>query len=555
MSKQTNETPATDSPPWLTPAFVALGISAGLLIRFATTLGPASNPAPLGVALGAFALFAAASFALIFDPARWREQAVFALGLGLVEAGLAWHLAHAGRPGGDYAPVAAVALGLIAVPLFQSRAHKLRLAVDPAEAHGHAWTDAISAAGALAFLGASWIALGVTSELFALLKMTFVKDAMGSETFALCFSGAALGAALSTLREQRRVVATLQLVAMTVLSLLALPLAVTLVVFLGAMVVSGPEVLWAATRSATPVLMGSAIGAFLLANAVLRDRDADLPSNRLVRLAGLVLALGILPLAMFAAVSMGTRVAQHGLSPERLWALVAIALACAWGLAWWVAAARGRLAGWPLAARRANVHMAFVALGVAALLALPLFDFGAISTRNQLARLEGGKVSPADFDYAALRWDFGPAGRKALAALQSDPRVGDRARSALAETSRSYRPVLSAAERQERLGKVAFRPDTPELRAAMADYLLRNPGPCTSPCTLLARRETGAFVLVEGGLVLPLRLNNGTLLAPPEVAPAIPRGSETDRPRSVEIRTVSREQVFVDGLPVGQPLD
>jgi hypothetical protein len=350
-------------------------------------------------------------------------------------------------------------------------------------------------------------------------------------------------------------VATLQLVAMTVLSLLALPLAAALTVFLGAMVLSGPEVLWAATRSATPVLMGSAIGAFLLANAVMRDRDADLPRSRVIRIAGLILALGILPLAVFAAVSMGTRIAQHGLSPERCWALVAIVLACGWGLAWWVAAARGRVAGWPGAMRRANVHMAFASLAVAALLALPLLDLGAISARNQVARLKSGAVSPQDFDYAALRWDFGPSGRKALADLARDPRVGDRARAALAETGRSYAPVLGTAERQQRLARIVFRPDTPELRAAMADFLLRNPSVCTGHCTLLARRAPTAFVLVEGGYVQPLRLSNGTLLPPPEVAPAVPRGSETDRPRAIEVRTVTREQVFVNGVPVGQPLE
>ena len=47
----------------------------------------------------------------------------------------------------------------------------------------------------------------------------------------------------------------------------------------------------------------------------------------------------------------------------------------------------------------------------------PLVDFGAISTRDQLARLERGRVGPDQFDWAALAFDFGPSGRAALTRL------------------------------------------------------------------------------------------------------------------------------------------
>jgi hypothetical protein len=56
---------------------------------------------------------------------------------------------------------------------------------------------------------------------------------------------------------------------------------------------------------------------------------------------------------------------------------------------------------------------------LALLLSTPLANFGAISTRDQLARLASGKVSPEQFDWAALRFDFGPAGRRALERLAS----------------------------------------------------------------------------------------------------------------------------------------
>src|SRR5690606_39490088 len=105
-------------------------------------------------------------------------------------------------------------------------------------------------------------------------------------------------------------------------------------------------VLWEATRSATPVLLTCAAGAFTLANTILRQDDAEMPRAPLMRWSALVLALAILPLTVFAAVSMGTRIDQHGLSPERLWGLVAIAVATAFGLAYGVAGIRGRRAAW-----------------------------------------------------------------------------------------------------------------------------------------------------------------------------------------------------------------
>jgi hypothetical protein len=257
-----------------------------------------------------------------------------------------------------------------------------------AEIYGHVWTDAICAAGALAFTGISWVVLALLSELFVLLKIEVLHELMDEAWFGWTFSGLAAGAALGTLRNQIKVIATMQTVVLLVASLLAVPLALGLVVFLGATVISGPQVLWDATRSATPLLLACAAGSFVLVNAIARQDDGAMTRSRVMRGAGLVLAAVILPLAVFAAFSMGLRLNQYGLAPERLWALVAIVVACVCGVGYWVALVRGRKGGWAGYLRTATFHLALVVCGLAALLALPIFDFGAISTRNQVARLE-----------------------------------------------------------------------------------------------------------------------------------------------------------------------
>ena len=89
-------------------------------------------------------------------------------------------------------------------------------------------------------------------------------------------------------------------------------------------------------------LLSVPVASFILVNAVVRNGDAEASENRILRWAALVLALAIFPLALLAVISTGTRIAEYGLSPERLWGVVAVAVAVAYGLAYFVAPIRGR---------------------------------------------------------------------------------------------------------------------------------------------------------------------------------------------------------------------
>src|SRR5690606_35713831 len=208
---------------------------------------------------------------------------------------------------------------------------------------------------------------------------------------------------------------------------------------------------------------------------ILRQDDAEMPRARVMRSAALVLALVILPLTVFAAVSMGTRIAQHGLSPERLWGLIAIAVATAFGLAYGVAVIRGRRAAWRDRLREANRNLAAGVCVLALFLALPILDFGALSARDQLARLQSGEVDVEEFDFAALRWDFGEPGRRALQRLagSSDARIAELATGALAQRERYYGPFDGANRTRAEL-PVTIEGDDPELRRLVFDHLMAN---------------------------------------------------------------------------------
>jgi len=342
------------------------------------------------------------------------------------------------------------------------------------------------------------------------------------------------------------------------------------VLFLVAVSTSGLDVLWEATRSATPMLLAIAVGSFVLVNAVLRDSDEAASKSRIMRGAAFVLALGILPLAILASISMGTRIDAYGFSPERIWGLIAIAVAVAYGIAYFTAAIRSLKHGW-VTQRQANLHLAVVTCVIALLLAMPLADFGAISTRNQLARLESGKVTVEDFDFDALRWDFGDYGRAALAKLAKSPDA-ETAKLAKAAQLREFRPYRGMVDdhdlREERLANM--RTDIPAgpLRDAVEAEVLGNNWRCDKPCVVIdlgpAEKGGNVVAFVEEGQV-----NRRILGAPPakpdggntaSVALDVPGSFDLNAPpqaakSKVEVREWTGRRVYIDGKPAGEPFE
>ena len=424
--------------PWVLAALLG---SAGLLVHFATDWGTNNIP-PWRAALAGFVFFGPLALAFTLGRRQWKSPLVFALLIGAVMAGIAWRVARAEDHYADegYWLAAAVVSIALALPLFQARFHKLRWRTSYDETHFHVWTDAITAAGALAFFGLSFLLANLLGELFAAIEIDLLRELLRKEWFNWTFAGVTFGAALGVLRNQLKVIGTLQSVVMLVLSLIAVPFALALVVFILAVLVSGLDVLWGATRSPTPLLLSCAAASFVLVNSIVRNSDDEASGSRIMRWTALILAIGILPLAIMAAVSTGTRIAEYGLSPERIWGLVANLVAVGYGVAYFVAPIRGRMTYWMTRIRTANLHLAVGTCVLAFLLALPILDFGAISARDQLARLEAGKVAPEDFDFDALKWDFGDAGRRALASLAegSDGAIAKLAKEAQARKERLW---------------------------------------------------------------------------------------------------------------------
>ncbi|MEP2548444.1 MAG: DUF4153 domain-containing protein, partial [Qipengyuania citrea] len=252
--------------PWALAVLLGL---AGLAVHLLSDWNAADMP-PWRAALAAAFVFGPLALAFTVERIRWQEPLVFAGLVALVMAGIAWRVTSAGDRYAD--EPFWVAAGLVAItlalPLFQAGFHRLRWRTAYDQTHFHVWTDAISGAGALVFTGVSWLLVVLLAALFSAIDIDIVENVVDEPWFGWTFSGAAFGAALGVLRNQLKIIGTLQSVVMLVFSIIAVPLAAALAIFLLAVLASGIAVLWNATESPTPLLLSVAVAAFVLVNAV-----------------------------------------------------------------------------------------------------------------------------------------------------------------------------------------------------------------------------------------------------------------------------------------------
>lgn len=544
-----------DHAPWpaRTLMLAALGALSGLLFHQLTSGGESDSNTPLVTFVAVFG----AAFAFSLERLRWHWSLLFAAGGALIAGFVAWWNGQPGGWGADegWQFAAALAAVAIAVPLFQAARDEGRLRLTPAAVHAHAWTNIILWGAACAFVGVTMLLTFLLSELFGLIGVHFLRNLLRDGWFAPTLACAAFGGAVGLLRDRDVVTSILQRVGRTILSVLAPVLAAGLVFFVLALPFTGLDALWEQTKETTPIVLACMFGALILTNAVAGNSSVEEARAPVLRWSAMALAATMVPLAAVAALSTGQRIAQHGFTPDRLWAavFVAVAAAVAIGYAW--ALFRGRFA-WPAPLRETNVRLAAGVCLLALFLALPIVSFGALSTRDQVARLESGRISPEKFDWAALRYDFGPPGRSALAELAAAGPYRTLAAKALQAESRwAVRdPEVAAPPAAVLPAKVQVDGDAavpPDLMAAIADT--RRCGSERDRCRLALLGPAQA-VLVTGAAeaLLFQRRPDGRWGHHGGNAPA----AELRDPRllangRIEVRSVTKRQVFIDGKPVG----
>jgi hypothetical protein len=559
---ETIDHPAWPARTWLLLALGAVfGLGFHLLIEGPHPWSPTDDP--WRIAGAAFLATGGIVFAFSLERLRWTWSAGFAAVAGLIMAGLArwngapsvwgadeeWHLASA---------LAAIA---VAVPLFQAVRDEGSRRIPVRAAHAYAWSNAILWAAAAAFTLASILLMLLLSELFKLIGIHLIADLIDKEWFLWMLGCGALGAGVGILRDRDKVLGALQKVVRAVLSFLAPVLAFGLILFVLALPLTGLRPLWEQTKATTPILLVCIAGAFVLANAAIGNAADEEPAAAPLRWSAAGLAAVMLPLALVAAISTALRIGQYGYTPDRLWAGVFVTIAAAASASYLAALVRGR-ARWPDAARRANLRLAIGVCLLTLLLALPIVSFGAISARDQVSRLASGKMTVDKFDWAALRFDFGPAGREALVRLAASGPAGARvpAMRALRASQRYdvYPDIPKVDPAQLRLVVDGGLPLPPGLRETLAS----DRDCVAAPCRIVVASEREVVLLgpscpgcrpvvrlyapAPGGGWAPLEASQEAIAEPP------PGDASKQK---IEIRKVEKRQVFVDGKPSGPVYD
>ena len=574
--------------PWPMRAALLLGLGAlcglafDLLIRNETTDYWSMTDNVARLSLASFVAIAGVLFAFTLERARWTWSLVFALGAGAV-LGLIffWHGSpESGSTDDPWHAVAALLSVAIAAPLFQTIRDQGARKLPYGPVHAHAWANVVLWCAAWAFVFICWLLANLLGSLFQLIGIKLLHDLLEKSWADWMLVGGALGAAVGLLRDRDRIVGLLQRVATTILSVLAPVLAAGLILFVLALPFTGLDALWDQTRATTPILLACVIGAFILANAVIGTSPEEEAHNPALRWSAMGLGAVMLPLAAVAAISTGLRIQQHGFTPERLWAVTFIAILLACACLYLYALVRGRL-GWAARVRPANIGLAIGICIVALVLATPLADFGAISTRSQLARLDSGAVSPQAFDWRAMRFDFGPSGVEALQRLKAEAADPETRRLASEATAAARRWDIASPEEVRQQAEAARNLRSLPAGTAVPDALRRallRDRACAADETCLVLVEQDRAVLVTARACPPAMVGgacgnvetqayylSGTdwqADADPSRSPAQSQDqARRDRINAgfgrgaVEVRQVTRRQVFIGGEPVGDTFE
>jgi Domain of unknown function (DUF4153) len=573
-----------------------LGLVAGLVV-YAIADAPESNNPELGYMAICFTVIASIVFGFVVERSRIVQAALFAAATATVCAFVVYWNTGPDKFIWDAFRMAAIFLAAgIATPFFQTWQHALTTIssaqkrfslnqLDYRNLHDRVWNNAV-------LFGVGWMAtflffllFVLISQLFALIKIDILADILDEQWFYMPLLGACFGLAVGIMRDREKTLSTLQNIFRKIASFFTPILAVALVAFLCSLPFTGLAPQWEATSNTSGIIMAVAAAAALFINILIGDSPKDAAQSTLFQWTAKALIFTLLPLGLIAAYSISLRIGQYGLTPERLWGFVFVGVALVYAVTYLVMVTVKR-ADWMGHIRRANVKLAASLCVLAMFLALPIVNFGAISTRSQLAILNSGEVSPEKFDWAALQYDFGPSGRDAVNRLVKEGKSAAIKTAALNVQNSNNRwevvndknIALKKLSFEEKLIILPQKVIIPEdLKSALLNqdaceamgFEFGNRG-CLIFYTPGAKNVVGiaencgeSILVHEYGKTKDCRLNAFQLLKKGNGWENVyndnrsPEKYDTPqlrtlKPGAAEIRDVTRKQVFINGKPVGE---
>lgn len=436
--------------------FGAIGVVQGVALYLLAHFGRAwlGDAAPRE-AVTLFVIMAPPLFYLTYAGRKWTEAAAFGVSVPAILALLhLWTVLAGGPTRAETGPVvalsAAVVFCFIALPFFQQWSEGGRRWRFPyPRLFDLSWNNGLELIAAMFFVAALWLLLLLWAALFRVVDITFFGKIFAASWFVWPVSSLAFGLGVAIFREQDRVLSSMRALAFALISSLAPVLPTAAILFLILLPFAGLDTLWR-TGYASTILVAVIITGVGLANILVRDGESDPAPSRLSLWPVSVLLL-LSPLftgfAFYAAIA---RIMQHGVSPERFYALLVIFIVGIYSVVYGYAILRHR-SGWGRAICHYNPALAALTAFTALLVMSPLADSHRISAYAQYYRLTGGYVSAATFDYGYLKYRLGAPGRNALRRIRASSGLADpeevRARLAALDTTRTY-PEWMKAQRE-----------------------------------------------------------------------------------------------------------
>jgi hypothetical protein len=293
-----------------------------------------------------------------------------------------------------------------------------------------AWKRGVQLALAILFTLLFWGILWLGAALLGFIGFDWLKDLLGSEYFSWPATGLAFGAAVHLGDVQTKLLANVRSLILGVLSWLLPVITIIGAIFAVSLLVSGLAPLWA-TKAATATLLSGCIGFVLLINAAYQQGDVERSVPFVLKWCVWGAAILLLVFAVLAAWSLGLRINQYGLSPDRVYASVGVIIAVAYGIGYVIAVFLPRR--WMAAIEPLNIGLAIFKCALFIAVITPIASPERLSVADQAARLKAGKVSVAQFDWWLLKDDTGKYGRRALTVLSttSNAEIATKAKAAL----------------------------------------------------------------------------------------------------------------------------
>ena len=419
------EQASAKSQAWLGWSRIAIGLGQGLALYALSEVReaevwPATAP-ELFAALSLIALFVPLILIGGLGALRRITVLIWTLAAALMLGGLGWYdVARGALEDSQWfslgAFFASAAIVFVAHHLIAAGDESRRLIAPYERYFDLGWRHGAQLALAGLFTGAFWAVLHLGSALFQLIGIDVLRDLIAEAWFGIPATTMMFAAAIHLTDLRSGLVRGFRALGLVLLSWLAPIMTGLAAAFLLALPFTGLQPLWD-TRAATAMLLGACVVLVILINAAYQDGAPEHAPGRILRWAVRTASVILTPLAALAAYALFLRIAQYGLTPERIYAAAVLAIGACYALAYLAGAFWPR---WMKPLEAGNIASAFVVLAVALALFSPIADPARISVADQVRRLESGKVAPADFDYAFLRFDGARYGRAALERMRAD---------------------------------------------------------------------------------------------------------------------------------------